>query len=70
MDQIANIGIFQTLSVIASVLASAYYMHREIQADRKVHEEEIKLQTARWDKLNDRTDKLYEMFYELLKDRK
>jgi len=48
--------IVQTLSIIITVLGSAYYIHREIQSD-------MKAQTAR-------TDKLYEMFIDLLKERK
>jgi hypothetical protein len=43
----------QTISVIATVLTSAYFIHRDIMQD-------MKSQTAR-------TDKLYEMFIELLK---
>ena len=46
----------QTISIMATVVASAFYMHREIQSD-------IKSQSAR-------TDKLYEMFVDLLKERK
>lgn len=45
---------FHTLSIIASVVASAFYIHREIQED-------IKTQSAR-------TDKLYEMFIDLIKE--
>ncbi len=66
----SSLSFWQTLSIIGSVVASAYYIHSEMVADRKLHSEEIKLQTSRWDKLNDRTDKLYEMFYELLKEKK
>ena len=40
----------QTLSIIATVIISAYYIHRDIR-------EEMKTQTAR-------TDKLYEMYCE------
>lgn len=42
-----------TISVIATVIASAYYIHRDIRED-------MKTQSAR-------TDKLYEMFIDLLK---
>ena len=49
------------LSIIASVLGSAYYIHREIQSDMKSFREEIRALCAR-------SDKLYEMFYELLKE--
>lgn len=41
-----------TLSIIVTTLACAYYIHRDILLD-------MKAQTAR-------TDKLYEMFIELL----
>jgi hypothetical protein len=44
----------QTLSIIATVLASAYYIHRDIRED-------MKTQTSR-------TDRLYEMFIDLLKE--
>ena len=53
----------QALTVIASVLASAYYIHREIMSDIKSVREEIKSQSAR-------TDRLYEMFIDLLKEKK
>jgi hypothetical protein len=46
----------QTLSIIATVVASAFYIHREVQTD-------IKAQSAR-------TDRLYEMFIDLLKEKK
>lgn len=46
----------QTLSIMATVIASAYYIHREVQAD-------MRAQSAR-------TDKLYEMFIDLLKVKK
>ena len=44
----------QVLSIMASIVASSYYIHREIQTD-------IKAQSAR-------TDKLYEMFIDLIKE--
>ena len=44
----------QTLSIIVTVLASAYYIHRDIRED-------MKTQTSR-------TDRLYEMFIDLLKE--
>jgi hypothetical protein len=46
----------QTISIIATVLGSAYYLHKDIRED-------MKTQSAR-------TDKLYEMFIDLLKDGK
>ena len=46
----------QTLSIIATVLATAYYIHRDISADMKTQ--------------NARTDRLYEMFIDLLKEGK
>ena len=45
-----------TLSVITTVVVSAYYIHRDIRAD-------MSTQSAR-------TDKLYEMFIDLLKEKK
>jgi hypothetical protein len=46
----------QTLSIIATVIGAAYYIHRDIKED-------MKSQTAR-------TDRLYEMFIDLLKENK
>ncbi len=46
----------QTISIIATVIASAYYIHKDIKED-------MKTQCAR-------TDRLYEMFIDLLKERK
>ena len=46
----------QTVSIIATVLGSAYFIHRDIRED-------MKSQCSR-------TDKLYEMFIDLLKERK
>jgi hypothetical protein len=48
--------ILQSLPVIVTVLGTAYYIHRDIASDMKNH-------TAR-------TDKLYEMFIDLLKEGK
>jgi len=44
----------QTLSILITVIGSAYYIHREIHED-------IKTQAAR-------TDRLYEMFIDLIKE--
>jgi hypothetical protein len=46
----------QTLSIIATIIVGAYYIHRDIKED-------MKAQTAR-------TDRLYEMFIDLLKEQK
>lgn len=46
----------QTLSIIATVLASAYFIHKDVRDDIKA--------------ANLRTDRLYEMFIELLKEKK
>jgi len=43
-----------TVSIIGTVIASTYYIHRDIKED-------MKTQTSR-------TDRLYEMFIDLLKD--
>lgn len=53
----------QTLSIIGTVLASAYFIHRDTKGDVSATREEIKAQSLR-------TDRLYEMFIDLLKDRK
>lgn len=44
----------QTISIIITVIGSAYYIHREIHTDIRAS--------------NLRTDKLYEMFIDLLKE--
>ena len=46
----------QTLTIMATVISTAYYLHREIQTDIRA--------------ANARTDKLYEMFIDLVKERK
>lgn len=45
---------FQTLSIIGTVLATGYYIHRDIKED-------MKAQTSR-------TDRLYEMYCDVLKE--
>lgn len=49
----------QTLSIMGTILGSIYFFHRDIKEDIKIH-------TARLDQQSLRSDKLYEMFYELL----
>lgn len=44
----------QTFSVILTVIGSAYFIHRDIRDDMKTQ--------------SSRTDKLYEMFIDLLKE--
>ena len=51
----------QTLSIMATVIASAYYIHREVRIDIRCVRDEIKSQSSR-------TDRLYEMFIDLLKE--
>lgn len=46
----------QTLSIMATVVATGYYIHREVQSDIRA--------------ANARTDRLYEMFIDLLKAQK
>ena len=46
----------QTLSIIATVLTSAYFVHRDIMNDMRIQ--------------SCRTDRLYEMFIDLLKEKK
>lgn len=45
-----------TFSIITTVIVSAYYIHKDIRED-------MKTQSAR-------TDRLYEMFIDLLKEKK
>jgi len=49
----------QTLSIIGTVVGSAYYIHRDTREEL----EELKAQSQR-------TDRLYEMFIDLLKEKK
>ena len=53
----------QTGSIILTVLGSAYYIHRDIKAD-------IKLQESRLDAQSARSDRLYEIIIDMLKDKK
>lgn len=53
----------QALSIMATVIATAYYIHREIQQDIRAIRDDIKSANAR-------TDRLYEMFIDLLKEKK
>lgn len=53
----------QTLSIIATVLGTAYYIHRDVKQD-------IALQIGRIDQANARVDQLYNMFIDLLKEKK
>ena len=46
----------QTISIISTVIICAYYIHKDVRS-------EIKSQSQR-------TDRLYEMFIDLLKERK
>lgn len=47
---------FPTLSIMATVIASTYYIRSEMHEDMRIQ--------------SSRTDKLYEMFIDLLKDGK
>lgn len=51
----------QTGSIIATVVGCAYYIHRDIKED-------MKTQIARTDQQAARTDRLYEMFIDLIKE--
>lgn len=53
----------QTLSIIVTVIVTAYYIHRDMKED-------MKTQTSRIDQANARTDQLYQMFIDLLKENK
>lgn len=50
-----------TLAIMGSVIGSGYYFTRDIRED-------IKFQTERLEQQGKRTDKLYEMFIDLLKE--
>ncbi|MCF1193200.1 hypothetical protein LRR18_16545 [Mangrovimonas sp. AS39] len=46
---------------MATVIATGYYIHKEVQMDIRSTREEIKAQSLR-------TDRLYEMFIDLIKE--
>jgi hypothetical protein len=50
--------LLQLLSILATVLGSTYYIHREMRSDILIFREEMRIQASR-------TDKLYEMFVTL-----
>lgn len=52
-----------TGSILITIIATTYYVHRDIKDD-------MALQTARMDAQVLRTDKLYEMFIEVVKEKK
>ncbi len=51
----------QFISVISTVLGSAYFVNRNIKQDHKEFRDELKIQSAR-------SDTLYQMFIDLLKE--
>jgi len=51
----------QTISIIVTVIASAFYIHREVHED-------INAANARADIQSQRIDQLYNMFVDLLKE--
>lgn len=51
----------QTLTIIASVIGSAFYIHRKLRADHKDFRDELRAQ-------GQRIDQLYGMFVDLLKE--
>lgn len=51
------------LTVIVTLGGAIYYLHREVMTDIRCAREENRVQAAR-------SDKLYEMFIDLLKERK
>jgi hypothetical protein len=51
----------QTLSIMATVIGTAYYILRDIKID-------MQAQTSRIDAANARIDSLHTMFYDLLKE--
>ena len=53
----------QWATLLASVLGSAYYIHRDIKEDHREFREDLRAQGSR-------TDQLYQMFVDLLKAEK
>ncbi len=51
----------QTLSIIVTVLGTAYYIHRDVKLD-------IATQTSRTDQVNARMDQLYSTIIDLIKE--
>ena len=64
---------FDAQTIIAMTIILWYLVRdfkQELRADMKVIKENIDIQSARIEKQSERTDKLYEMFVDLLKDGK
>jgi len=51
----------KTWSIMATIAGSAYYIHRELKTEIRCVRDEIKAQSAR-------TDKLYKIFIDLIKE--
>lgn len=73
MDLVNFIEKFNWQTIIA-MFAIGWYFTREIRDSLKILDKDIKEQGNRIDRLNEeqikRTDKLYQMFIDLLKERK
>lgn len=62
------IELSSTTSIIATVIACAYYIHRDIKEDMNCHREDTKCHREDMKNQMARSDRLYEMFIDLLKE--
>ncbi len=67
-DLIKDLNIFQTLIIISSFWFFYNRIDKKIQRMEVKIDSDIKMQSARIDKQNERSDKLYEMFIQMQKD--
>jgi cell division protein FtsL len=63
-----NLDIIQFVTILGTVIGAMIYMVTELRFFQKEIKEEIKIQNQHIDQQSQRTDKLYEMFIDLLKE--
>ena len=60
---------YQVLTIIVTLLGGIAYLHKEIKSFRQDTREDIHQQGLRLDQQAARTDRLYEMFISLIKNK-
>jgi len=60
----------QFFGLLGTMLAGFGFIYKEIKDEIRIMKNELFEQSKRSDLLNSRTDKLYEMFIDLVKERK
>jgi hypothetical protein len=56
-------GLGSVITILITIVGCTYYIHRDMKADMEKQQQAINTQSAR-------TDRLYEMFIDLLKENK